>query len=268
MSIVSSQLSTDRDLVDLASFERSIEQLRNHSESFRQTYASGKPFPHLVVDDLFTPEILDRVVAEFPKSGDRDWIVWDTTNELKTTSRGINGLSTFTQLFCLWLNSAEFIAEIERITGIENLVADPLFHGAGLHEMYPGGWLDIHADYTQHLTLPLIRRLNLLIYLNRDWDADWGGEIELREKKNEANRVAYPPYFNRTLIFPTTPETLHGAPRRLSCPAGSSRKLLSIYYWTPVPIPSFLKMGTPHVVWAASQKRKLKGFLNRVAGKD
>jgi Rps23 Pro-64 3,4-dihydroxylase Tpa1-like proline 4-hydroxylase len=168
-------------------------------------------------------------------------------------------LSTFTQLFCLWLNSTEFIEQIKKITGINDLVADPSFFGAGLHEMYRGGWLDIHADYTKHPTLPLIRRVNLLIYLNRDWDPTWGGGIELWNPKKQDNKIGYAPYFNRSLIFPTTSETLHGVPQKLSCPQECSRKLISIYYWSPAP--TLLKTGTP-IIWAGD--RSLQSRIRKV----
>jgi hypothetical protein len=247
----------DRQNVDLGSFTGTVDRLCSQSESFRSAYASGQPYPHLAIENLFDPDVLDRVVAEFPQPGDRDWLVWDHKHELKTTSRGIRGLSTFTQLFCLWLSSAEFIAEIEHITGIKNLVGDPTFFGAGLHEMFPGGWLGMHTDYTRHPALALMRRVNLLIYLNRDWDADWGGELELWDKNGSGDRVSYPPYFNQTVIFPTTSETFHGAPRQLSCPDGRSRKLLSIYYWTPVKFTQGLYDGRP-IYWADEQKTTKK----------
>jgi Rps23 Pro-64 3,4-dihydroxylase Tpa1-like proline 4-hydroxylase len=258
--LVQNNISTNT--LDLDLFSKASDRLRENSESFKQEYNQGKPYPHLVIDDLFEPELLDRLVAEFPNSQNRDWITWDTTNELKSTSRGINGLSMFSQLMCLWLSSSEFIGAIQPIVGMDNLVGDPLFHGAGLHEMFPGGWLGMHADYTRHFSLPLMRQINLLVYLNRDWDASWGGELALQYDKNSDDQVSYAPYFNRTIIFPTTAKTFHGVLNRLSCPGDRSRQLLSIYYWTPVPMPLFAKAGTP-LLWASEQKKKLKKALGK-----
>jgi hypothetical protein len=257
MNINSSITNQAQNLIDPTFFTGAIDRLRQESNTFRQEYITGKPYPHLVIDNLFDPEVLDRLVAEFPAKDNRDWLVWNTFHESKTTSRGIHGLSMFTQLFCLWLNSSEFIQEINKITGFDDLVGDPIFLGAGLHETDPGGWLDMHADYTSHLSLPLVRRVNLLIYLNRDWDENWGGELELWDPKDNSNRASYPPLFNRTVIFPTTDQTLHGAPRKLSCPQGISRKLISIYYWSPVPISFFAKAGTP-IIWESDRKNKIQ----------
>jgi Rps23 Pro-64 3,4-dihydroxylase Tpa1-like proline 4-hydroxylase len=258
-----SNSATENSLLDLTTFTQALDSLRNESESLRQSYVTAKPYPHLVIDNLFQPELLDRLAADFPKPDQRDWLLWDTHNELKSTSRGIEGLSTFTQMFSLWLNSVDVVKTIESIVGINNLVGDPLFHGAGLHEMHRDGWLAMHADYTRHFSMPLMRRINVLIYLNRDWDASWGGELALQDATNEDTRVSYPCYFNRTIIFPTTAQTFHGVPTHLSCPPDRSRKLLSIYYWSPIPMPLWSKVGTP-LLWASDNKNKLKRLLKGV----
>lgn len=255
--------TTENSLLDLTTFTQALDSLRNDADSLRQSYATAKPYPHLVIDNLFQPELLDRLAADFPNSDQRDWLVWDTRNELKSTSRGIEGLSTFTQMFSLWLNSADVVKTIESIVGIDNLVGDPTFHGAGLHEMHRDGWLAMHADYTKHFSMPLMRRINVLIYLNRDWDASWGGELALQDATNEDTRVSYPCYFNRTIIFPTTSKTFHGVPTHLSCPPDRSRKLLSIYYWSPIPMPLWSKVGTP-LLWASDNNKKLKRLLKGV----
>ena len=248
--------------LDLKTFTRSLDRLRNESEYLRHQYNTARPYPHLVIDDLFEPELLEQLVADFPQAEDRDWLIWDTKHELKTTSRGINGLSTFSQMFCLWLNSQEVIDTFESIVGKYDLVGDPLFFGAGLHEMYRDGWLEMHADYTRHYVLPLIRRFNVLIYLNQDWDTSWGGELVMQHAKNSNYKASYAPFFNRTIIFPTTDQTFHGVPDFISCPVDRTRKLLSIYYWTPVPMPSWTKAGTP-LLWATNGKQKLKRLLGR-----
>ncbi|MEL7009022.1 MAG: 2OG-Fe(II) oxygenase [Cyanobacteria bacterium J06643_13] len=262
MNLRLSGSSVKNNVIDLSIFARSLDRLKAESESWRESYSQAKPYPHIVIDDLFDSEIIERLVAEFPKAKNRDWLVWDTEHELKTTSRGIDNLSAFTQMFCLWLNSRDVISAIEPIVGVDNLVGDPLFHGAGLHEMYRDGWLEMHADYTRHFSLPLVRRFNMLIYLNQDWDESWGGELVMQDDKDQNNRAAYPPLSNRTIIFPTTSKTLHGVPNALSCPVNRSRQLLSIYYWSPIPMPLWAKAGTP-LLWASERKRSLRSWFDK-----
>lgn len=264
ISISKSQANVSRsdNFLNLALFDEALTKLQQQVENLHHAYTTVKPYPHLVIDDLFAPELLDRLVREFPKAQERDWLSWNTKHELKTTSKGIDGLSIFTQMFCLWLNSQEVIKTIQQITDVDNLVGDPLFHGAGLHEMYRDGWLEMHADYTKHFSLPLMRRLNILIYLNRDWDVNWGGDLALQNPGDPQSQISYPPLFNRTIIFPTTNKTFHGVPQPLSCPLNRSRQLLSIYYWTPVPMPLWSKVGTP-LLWASNQKKNLKKILGK-----
>jgi Rps23 Pro-64 3,4-dihydroxylase Tpa1-like proline 4-hydroxylase len=264
----------ERNILDLDSLNESLNKLRDNRDALREQYLAAKPFPHLIIKDLFAPELLDRIVENFPKPGQRDWITWDTTHELKSTSRGIRDLSMVTQLFSLWLSSADFIKVLQSIVGIDDepLIGDPVFHGAGLHEMYRDGWLELHGDYTRHYTLPLMRRFNLITYLNRDWDESWGGELVLQNHKNikskdPQDRAICPCQFNYTVIFPTTDKTLHGVPDKITCPPDQSRKLLSVYYWNPVPVPLFAKAGTP-LVWASQQKRGLKRGLKKILRRD
>jgi Rps23 Pro-64 3,4-dihydroxylase Tpa1-like proline 4-hydroxylase len=82
------------------------------------------------------------------------------------------------------------------------------------------------------------RRVNLLIYLNKDWDSDWGGDIELHSdpRHPQDNRIsAYRVDFNRAVLFETNEHSWHGFPQ-IHLPealrATHSRKCISIYLYT------------------------------------
>jgi 2OG-Fe(II) oxygenase superfamily len=209
-----------------------IERLEREKGRLKVAYDAAKPYPHLVIDGLWDPEILNRIIAEFPHQGQRDWLQYDNAHELKQTSRGLFGLSPFTQLFLMEVSSPRFLRVLGEVTGHQDLVADPLFHGGGLHESFRGGWLNLHTDWRQHPTLPLARRLNMIIYLNKDWDPAWGGGIELWNPGASEAGAKADCLFNRTLIFPTTDTSLHGFPAPMTCPENRSRKSISLFYWT------------------------------------
>lgn len=210
-------------------------RLRQQQDAVRDRYRAASPFPYAVLDGAFDPAVLDRIAAEFPSRGGRDWLSYDTANEIKQTSRGILGLTPFTQTFFWQLCSDPFMAWLREVTGFADLTVDPLFHGGGLHESYRGGWLNLHADWTKHPVLPLTRRLNLIIYLNRDWDESWGGALELWSPGAEKAGAKVAPLFNRAVIFPTTSETLHGFPDPMTNPPDRSRQSISMFYWSPDP---------------------------------
>ena len=64
-------------------------------------------------------------------------------------------------------------------TGIPDLIADATLFGGGTHENLDGQGLNVHVDFNIDERRMLHRRMNLLIYLNKEWDASWGGSIEL-----------------------------------------------------------------------------------------
>ena len=65
------------------------------------------------------------------------------------------------------------------ITGISDLESDPYLHGAGLHAYPHNGKLDVHLDYSIHPVSGKERRVNLIIYLNKDWRDDYGGYTDM-----------------------------------------------------------------------------------------
>ena len=130
------------------------------------------------------------------------------------------------------LNSAPFLDFLTGITGIKNLIADSYFDGGGMHQIQPGGKLAVHADFNKNSGTKLDRRLNALLYLNRDWKPEYGGELELWDRDMTRCRKKIAPLFNRLVVFSTTDFTFHGHPEPLKFPAGTTRKSLALYYFT------------------------------------
>lgn len=220
----------DAEVADMIPFAR-LEADRAETTA---AYHAARPYPHTVLDGVFDPRVLDRVAADFPgPETPPGWVQYDTANEIKRTSRGLIGVPAYANAFLWQLCSEPFLAWLREVTGITDLVVDPLFHGGGLHESFRGNWLNIHADWTQHPHLPLVRRLNLIVYLTRDWREEWGGALELWAPGAAEAGARVAPLFNRAVLFPTTAETLHGFPAPLACPQGVSRRSVSVFYWSP-----------------------------------
>jgi len=125
------------------------------------------------------------------------------------------------------------MAFLQEMTGIkEPLIADPHYEGGGFHEIKKGGFLKLHVDFHKHRKLNLDRRLNLLVYLNKEWEESYGGNFELWEKDMSKQVVKILPIFNRMALFSTTGDSWHGHPDTLTCPDDRSRKSLALYYYT------------------------------------
>jgi hypothetical protein len=198
----------------------------------REAYASARPFPHIVMDDFLPDEVLDGVLAEFPQPQQADWFAFDSPLERKLATKDDSAMGEATRHLLAELNSGVFIDFLERLTGIERLVPDPHLEGGGLHQIERGGHLKVHADFNRHPRTGLERRLNVLIYLNRDWKDEYGGAFELwsRDMKNCEAKVM--PLFNRCVVFSTTSTSFHGHPDQLNCPEGTTRKSIALYYYS------------------------------------
>jgi Rps23 Pro-64 3,4-dihydroxylase Tpa1-like proline 4-hydroxylase len=209
-------------------------------------YRDGKPFPHIVLDGLFADALLDQAVAELPAASAK-WTTYDTVNESKQVCSDAGLFGPTAEIIVHALNSAPFVRFLERLTGIQGLIPDPHLHAAGYMKVSPGGFLGLHYDFATQRELKLDRRINVLLYLNRDWQSEWGGALELHS--NDAvtdpghQEVAIEPLFNRMAIF-NTPNALHGHRKPLTCPKGRARLCLSWYYYTAPPVPG----------WAARSK--------------
>jgi hypothetical protein len=201
--------------------------------ALRSRYAAAEPFPHIVLDGLFDDTTLDEVLEDFPAPGQMRWMSFDNAQEKKLG--WYHERSTVTDRlrhFLEAMNGFEMLMFLEALTGIEGLIPDPYFGGGGLHQIEPGGFLKVHADFNVHPKLKLDRRLNLLVYLNKDWREEYGGHLELWDQDRAACRQRILPLFNRTVVFSTTDTSYHGHPHPLTAPPGRTRKSASFYYYT------------------------------------
>lgn len=195
----------------------------------KPTKTITNPFNAWIVDD-FMPDITAlKLYNEFPDADER-WYKYNNIFEKKSAT---DDLYLLPQVFINTLavmNTSVFLKPLEEITGIKGLIPDPWFRGGGLHQIYPGGKLDIHADFNWHNHLSLNRRLNAILYLNKDWEPHHGGELELWDKDMQYCVERIEPLFNRLVIFETNNDSFHGHPNPYMGP--KSRKSLALYYYT------------------------------------
>lgn len=208
-------------------------KLNYHAGALRQQYEVADPFPHIVLDGLFDDQALDAVLREFPSPDDMQWVQFDNPLEKKLGYfYGRSAISETIRDFLEAMNSFEVLLWLEELTGIDGLIPDPYFGGGGVHQIEPGGFLKVHADFNVHPKLKLDRRLNMLIYLNKNWKEEYGGHLELWDRDQRSCRHRILPLFNRTVIFSTTDTSFHGHPHPLTSPPGITRKSVSLYYYT------------------------------------
>jgi len=212
---------------------RQYQDLQAVARAYKAAYQTADPFPSISFEGFFQPELLDAILEEFPDLESKDDIKYHTPNEIKLASRGERRFGPVTKAFVHFLNSEPFLLFLQELTGIEEtLMPDPYFEGGGFHQTKPGGFLKIHADFNKHRQTNLDRRLNVLVYLNKDWRDEYGGHFELwdREMTHCVRKIA--PRFNTMALFTTSDFSYHGLPDPLTCPPDRSRKSLALYYYS------------------------------------
>lgn len=208
------------------------DEMAKKGVELRKQYAAASPFPHIVIDDFCSPDILEECIKFFPSQPDPDSQTFDRAQERYKTSFNPDHLPGRLRSFFYSMNSRPFIHFLENLTGIKGLIPDPFFLGGGFHQTSQGGHLSVHADFNHHKPLGLERRLNILIYLNHDWPEEYGGALELwdTEMKSCVERIA--PQFNRCVVFSTTGKSFHGHPEPVAHPHGKPRRSIALYYYT------------------------------------
>ncbi len=206
--------------------------LESLGKSLAYDYQHAEPFAHTVIDNLLPAEVADSVLGEFPSPDSIEWINHDNAKELKLACEDETKIAPFTRHLLAQLNSSTFMNFLESLTGITGLIPDPHFRGGGLHQIKKGGYLKIHADFNHYKRLNLDRRINLLLYFNKDWKEEYGGHLQLWDRDMTQCQKKVLPILNRCVIFSTTDFTNHGHPDPLTCPEGWTRKSLALYYYS------------------------------------
>jgi Rps23 Pro-64 3,4-dihydroxylase Tpa1-like proline 4-hydroxylase len=207
--------------------------IRSRDPSELSKYFIGAdPFDHIVIDDFLVEESAEELAANFPNEIDKTWWLYDNPLEKKLAYNDLSNLPDCYSKFFDTVNSDAFTSWLSHLTGVTNLRSDSSLRGGGLHYIRPGGKLDIHQDFNVHKELNMLRKVNLIVYLNKDWRDDWQGHLELWDKDMKVMKQKILPCFNRAVIFRTDMESNHGHPRPLTCPQDRGRMSLASYYYT------------------------------------
>ena len=211
-------------------------RLQADTDRLAARFGERDPFRHVVIDDFLAPEYCAKLLEEFPpfergnaRNEAGELGAKSTVEKIRELGPGYAALDDLIQ-------TREFLDFIGRITGIPGLLYDPWYFGGGTHENRAGQDLDPHVDFNRHPVERWHRRLNLIVYLNREWDDAWGGSLELHSDPRAADdRITLvTPLYNRAVIFETTEWSWHGF-SRIVLPqdkSAISRKSIALYFYT------------------------------------
>lgn len=195
------------------------------------------PYKHWVGEDFLAPANVAAINAGW--TTDDRWFVEQAGYVKKSALMFPHRLHPAAQTVATELYSDDSCARLSALLGF-SLVADPWFLtgpltpkvGGGLHEISRGGLLNIHVDFDAHPS-GMMRAVNLLIYLNPDWEPEWGGALELVGDTT----ATIMPLGGTAVLFETDGNSWHGHPKPLACPSNRTRRSLALYYYrTPTTV--------------------------------
>lgn len=241
------------------------------------TYAVARPFPHLVIDNFLPDDVAAACARSFPFSDANTWTNYLHVNEKKFGLDKRNSIPPTLLDLVSNLQSLDFTKSLSSLTSIPGLIADEDLTGGGLHQIHPGGFLNIHSDFLIHPHKHnLERRINLILFLSPDWKSEYGGNLEFWDKEMTACITRVEPRFNRCVIFTTDEYSYHGCPELLRGPEGFSRKSLALYYYTEyanAPTKQFTHYKARpgdrrFLIWLDNQLLALYSFVKKKFGLD
>jgi hypothetical protein len=224
------------------SFFLDRKRLRALALERRAVYASARPYPHVVIDALLGDELSIALAERFPRPEDHGFVRRDYVEQAARLGQlqrtGFEGVDPSVRHLLGELSSMAFLDFVGMLTGVEGLIADPHFRGAGISLTLPGGHLALHADFNRDRTRHLERKVTVLYYLPRDWDASWGGALELWDADRTRCEASYLPLRDRLIVMAHGDTYWHGHPAPLACPEGRHRASIAAYFYVAAPSPA------------------------------
>lgn len=211
----------------------------------RKEYLNKKPFPHVTIDDFLPSFLAEAVHDTFPALDDP---IWEDKGSHFQVTGGVASkyelghIGSFPQpirtAFEEFLFCPKFVDFVSTVTGIPDLYADQELKGGslsgGLNAVEKGGLLVRHADFNFSKELKMYRAVNVLLYLNKDWSVEDGGNLDLWDRDLVGPPKTVISRLNRCLIFATNSDTYHGYERVLT---DRTRKSINLYLYTKEPSP-------------------------------
>lgn len=247
------------DRKEAETLESILAHLSPRLADIQMRWKAGVPFRYAVIDDFLPSEMAEAILAAYPEPDVEGWNRKTYIHQRKKFTLRSNFPEPIDNFFTA-AEAPEFTDIVSRITGIPNLLPDPELFGGGLHQILRDGYLDVHVDYNFHPETRLHRRLNLLLYMNKDWRRDYEGYLELWDMESRKLLELVAPFFNRAVIFETNEISYHGHPVPLKTPQHIARKSIALYFYTRERPDAAPEHNTMHV-----QTSGLRGRLKNVA---
>ncbi|GGW57174.1 2OG-Fe(II) oxygenase [Alishewanella tabrizica] len=213
--------------------------------AYRQQLSLNLP-RYMVIDHLFDNNQLEQVLKQLQQENgwqtqkhtyDKLYVndkKWQNTPEperfvkrdvwLRSSTTTQNNLA---QQFLDYLRGEEFLKLLSRLFKVQltdKNVADPAIN-TNYFRLGSSDFVHQHADDSPG------REVCMLLYLNKDWQADQGGDLVFQGQDN--NTIAIAPLFNRCVLFdPASPGAEHWVNAVKAGTTSRYRYNVTSWYWS------------------------------------
>jgi len=228
------------------------ERLRALAIGRRTAYRAARPYPHVALDGFLGEGLATSLAHRFPGPDHEGWIRRDYPEQSGRMGQlqrsNFDGVDPALRHLLAELSGMAFLDFLGVLTGLDGLISDPHFRGAGLSLTLPGGHLALHADFNRDRARHLARAVTVLYYLGQEWDDAWGGALELWNADRTRCEARYSPVLDRLVVMAHGDAFWHGHPAPLACPEGRFRASIAAYYYVAAPSPE--EADAHGAIWA------------------
>lgn len=208
-----------------------ILQKFGNTELLNQQYNSTAPYPYIILDNFLPQDLALRLEAECVSLDDGDWKKFDRNGSAMSEFNDLSQAPAAYDLVSA-VHGQQLTEWLSKVTGITGIIPDPHLMGAGYSRIYRGETLKSHTDFNWNERLKLHRAVNLIIYLNSNWQSEYNGSLELRDFENKEVVAEIEPVFNRCVIWPYHKLGFHGMSKPVLCPDDVSRNTFRFFFYT------------------------------------
>jgi hypothetical protein len=189
-----------------------INQKYLNLEKYKESFQKNKPFPHIILDNFLSDSFYSELQIGINEINHDKGKKFESDFEKNKWISANSKLPIKIKEIIDALNSDKWVKNLSYLSNIENIFSTNVGNTklANYHEMKNEGYLGPHVDHSDDPETGSPHVLNLLLYLSKEWEDEWGGSTLLFDQRGKKilNEVKYKP--NRAIIFLHTPYSFHG----------------------------------------------------------
>ncbi len=234
-----------------------VERLEKDEEKIREDFRKdGKISTHFAtIDNLLPEEIARKIFIDFPSF--EQMRLSDNLREKNYTSKSLNKYKPIVSDATLAFQDERVIEKISEITQTKQVVGDSLSSAGSISAMAKGHFSNPRLDDSHDSRLENYRVLNLLYFCSPDWQAEYGGTLELWDE-NVNRAIEIPSLFNRLVITSTNENSWYSISE---VKKDVVRCCISNYYFSPASPNGY------HKIYSTYFKARPEQVVRRIIGK-